>query len=437
MKVIQFFLGLLVVPSLWTCEPKEVGIQIDEKGVAIRLPYFWKTSISNGPRAFGLAHGYLQDGGILCVAMRQSTKPLFAVSGEQYLQCIDAATGKVRWKWDDKLDGQSYFSTYRGVLFYEQTMLFYDSPYQYGIDFITGQTRWKLKRPNPNFGPFATQAGRYFFCGANNMAVTQQDLVEMSVFRGDILTGLVKEVVKPSYSTEFTYSSHEKEIGWVLSTTPVIRGTDTLLVVPHSEFGPVITYLYDNNSRSLFGLYNLTRQQWIYQRIPLSSQETGGTTALPPVIDNDKVYIATAYSIGCFDLMTGKRIWLHRISYASTFSNIMIQEGKLLANCNDAKLYCLDPETGATLWSQKSSAIGSDLYYQDGVVYYIASKNLLAVEVATGKLLWDLPCPDAQEENRPDSWFAGFVTGTPGKGGEKGRIYATTNLNLYCFEAAK
>lgn len=438
MKVTRLFLGLLVVPNLWTCQLKEVGIQLDDSGVAIRLPYFWKTAVTDGTLAFGLAQGCMYDGGILCMGRHKSTKTdLYTQYGEPHLLYIDVATGQVRWQWYDKLDGQIEFAIKKSVAFYEQTMLVYNEPYQYGIDVRSGQTRWKLKRPNPNFGPIATQEGRYFFCGANNMAATQQDLVERSVYRGDIVTGSVEEVVKPAYSREFTYHSREKEIGTIVSVTPVVRGADTLLIVPHSEFGPRVPD-YTSTDRSLFGLYNLTKRQWVYERIPLSSAEMGGTTALPPLVDKDRIYMSSLTNIGCFDLMTGKRIWFYRIApVVSAFSDMILADGKLLANGFNAILYCLDPETGVTLWSQKSSGIGSNLYYHDGVVYYIASKNLLAVEVATGKLLWDLPCPDAQEENRPDSWFAGFVTGTPARNGEKGRIYATTNLNLYCFEAAR
>jgi hypothetical protein len=70
-------------------------------------------------------------------------------------------------------------------------------------------------------------------------------------------------------------------------------------------------------------------------------------------------------------------------------------------------------------------------------VYYIASQDLLATRVSDGKLLWKLLCPDYYTEKRGDSWFMGFVTGLPGKNGKKGRIFASTNLNVYCFEAAQ
>jgi outer membrane protein assembly factor BamB len=97
----------------------------------------------------------------------------------------------------------------------------------------------------------------------------------------------------------------------------------------------------------------------------------------------------------------------------------------------------LDTNTGSKLWELQSSAMASDLYHQDGMVYWIRSKNLLAADLATGKNLWDMASLDRKEENRPDSWYGGFVTGIPSKDGKKGKIFATTNLNLYCFEAIR
>lgn len=191
-------------------------------------------------------------------------------------------------------------------------------------------------------------------------------------------------------------------------------------------------------NRCFLSLYNLSQHKWMYERAELSRAELGGTTSIMPIVISNRIYVTVLPSVHCFDLMTGKRIWDTLLEQRLTgFSDLIMADNKLLANSLLARLHCLDPQTGAVLWSQKSSAVGSDLYYQDGVVYYIASKNLLAVEVATGKLLWDLPSPDAREEKRSDSWFGGFVTGVPGKNGQKGKIYATTNLNLYCFDAAR
>lgn len=156
-----------------------------------------------------------------------------------------------------------------------------------------------------------------------------------------------------------------------------------------------------------------------------------------PNIIGDKVYYAVNMWVGCYELMTGKRLWFLRVTPSSLFSDMIVAEGKLLANGQNAKLYAIDPETGSVPWVQRSSGFSSALHYQDGVVYYIETKLLIATRVSDGKVLWALECPDAYTENRTDSWITGFVTGVPGKNGRKGRIFVSTNLNVYCFEAAQ
>jgi outer membrane protein assembly factor BamB len=213
-----------------------------------------------------------------------------------------------------------------------------------------------------------------------------------------------------------------------------VQGADTLLLVSYNLPDP--RPAFTSTASGYFSLYNVTQKKWVYEQMPMVNQDEAGAGNHSAII-GDKVYYTIDMWVGCFELMTGKRVWMKRITPASVFSDMIVAEGKLLANGQDAKLYCLDPETGNILWRQESSGIGSSLFYLNGVVYYIASKNLLAADVATGKLLWNLPCPDARVAGRTDSWFSGFVTGLPALNGHKARIFASTNLNVYCFEAIR
>jgi outer membrane protein assembly factor BamB len=222
---------------------------------------------------------------------------------------------------------------------------------------------------------------------------------------------------------------------------PFVRGADTLLLVSYDL--PDIRPYYQNTPTSGYlSLYNFTQKRWVYERMPMLSDvklgvesEAGGGNY--PNIIGDKVYYAVNMWVGCYELMTGKRVWFQRVTPASLFTDLIVAEGKLLANGQNAKLYALDPITGNILWKQRSSGFSSALHYQDGVVYYVATNILIATRVSNGEVLWALDSPDAYMEKRSDSGFSGFVTGLPGKNGKKGRIFASTNLNVYCFEAAQ
>ena len=96
----------------------------------------------------------------------------------------------------------------------------------------------------------------------------------------------------------------------------------------------------------------------------------------------------------------------------------------------------LDPETGVTLWTLKTSTGCNEITSLDGVVYWKdrGDGKLYAIEAATGTLLWRLDDPDPEE----NSWWSSAGIGVlPGENGEKGKIYAGTHMRLYCYEAAR
>jgi outer membrane protein assembly factor BamB len=253
---------------------------------------------------------------------------------------------------------------------------------------------------------------------------------------GDLNSEKILELTKPSYSSEFTaYNGEETYIGSIYRHITFLAGTDMMLLIPYDEIGPQVKY---NNTRSFFVLYNVTQKKWIYNRASLSVEEDGGAPSLMPIIDIDKVFLTSLNSVGCFDLMTGKRIWQYRLTSEQMIGLDIIKiDNKLIINGSDGILYCMNAVTGAMLWSKGSVATNSDLYHQDGVIYGIRGDNLRAYDLQSGKLLWDMPSLDAKVENQLGSIYNGFVTGIPAKNGEKGRIFASTELNVYCFEAIK
>ncbi len=353
--------------------------------------------------------------------------------------------GKNAWVWNDRFMENELPFVYKYKLYSFKNMLFYKNAYLfYCINQETGKTIWK-KRWERNFGSEinTTGIGEHFYFTGTRPEIYAKERWEESIYQGDMATGEVREVAKlknfpdsvwhdPSGFDYFSRGRHMK---------PFVRGADTLLLVSYDL--PDIRPYYQNTPVSGYlSLYNLTQQKWVYERMPMLSDvklgvesEAGGGNW--PNIISDKVYFAVNMWVGCYELMTGKRLWMQRLTPASLFSDMIVAEGKLLANGMNGKLYALDPETGRTLWQQRSSGIGSALHYQDGVVYYIASQDLLATRISDGKLLWKLNCPDYYTEKRGDSWFMGFFTGLPGKNGQKGRIFASTNLNVYCYEAAQ
>lgn len=353
--------------------------------------------------------------------------------------------GKNKWVWNDLFEPNEFTSVFNRYIYAYENLLFYKNSYRfYCIDQESGRTMWK-KLWGRNFDRQITTAGLgpHFYFTGTSPELYAKNRWEESLYQGDIATGQVREVAKLKTFPDSVW--HDPSgFDWIArgrSIKPFVRGSDTLLLVAYDL--PDIRPYYQNTPTSGYiSLYNLTQKKWIYERMPMLSEvktgeksEAGGGNY--PNIIGDKVYYAVNMWVGCYELMTGKRLWFLRVTPSSLFSDLIVAEGKLLANGQNAKLYAIDPETGSVPWVQRSSGFSSALHYQDGVVYYIETKLLIATRVSDGKVLWALECPDAYTENRTDSWITGFVTGVPGKNGRKGRIFVSTNLNVYCFEAAQ
>jgi outer membrane protein assembly factor BamB len=422
--------------GLLACNPEKITTQTDGDGVVRQLPFVWKSSISNGLRGYGMYRGYVIEGkGVLCVSMKESPDQN-RTQGNQYLQLKSLSTGETLWSWDD-LFNKRIGSLRQSVKLYDGKMLIHDGTSDYLIDSKLGKTIWKTKNDLPSSGPHPAFLNDKFFVTSNTHASSNNGRMEEGIFEGDATTGNLRELVKPNYSEEYAIHRPNSEyyIGSLINIEAFTRNNNDYLVVPHVEMGPNVKY---NDNRAYFGVYNLSQNKWVYERVPLNYPDEGTSACLKPIVDGNSVYLTSLNSVACFEVLTGEKVWQHKLTEKYTGFGDFIKVGnRLILNGHDAMLYCLDTNTGSKLWTQPSSAIASDLYHQDGIIYWISTNELRAVDLETGKLCWNMKSLDTKEENRPDSWYWGFVTGIPSKDGKKGRIFATTNLNLYCFEAIR
>ncbi|WP_373330624.1 outer membrane protein assembly factor BamB family protein [Salmonirosea aquatica] len=439
----QGVLFLLLLGGLFNCKRPEDKVLKDADGVVTKLPHIWKSSTSlDGAKNTSMFAQHVYNNRFVLAAERAATSNASTAEGLCLKRIED---GRNAWMWNDRFDKTESADVRNYKVYTYQNLLFYKNSFRfYCIDQETGKTVWR-KEWGRNFDSQITTTGLgpHFYFTGTPPEIYAKKRWEESIYQGNMATGEVREIAKLKTFPDSVW--HDPGgFAWIARgrmIEPFTKELDTLLLVSYDL--PDIRPYYQNTPGSGYlSLYNLSKRKWIYERVPLLSDiklgiesESGGGN-YPNIIGN-KVYFAVGMWVGCYELMTGKRVWFKRLTPASLFSDMIVAEGKLLANGMNAQLYALDPETGNTLWTQRSSGIGSALHYQDGVVYYIASQDLLATRVSDGKLLWKLLCPDYYTEGKDYTWFMGFVTGIPGQGGQKGKIFASTQLNVYCFEAAQ
>ena len=247
-------------------------------------------------------------------------------------------------------------------------------------------------------------------------------------YKGSMETGEIEQFLVPDFSFDHVYGERCADVTEMLPY--VIDGVLHLVVVYQEVMSS------ENVSfQSFLGLYNMETEEWVYDRMPMNEPCMYGVSLAPPVIYDGKVYANISKDLVCHDIYTGEQIWSRRFQQDFMFSGFIIEDGMLIANCEDLRIYRINPDTGGVVWVTSSAGTSGRMSYMNGIVYYVGGSTgrLHAVDASTGQIVWLLD--------------AGLISGTstrfrtnavyviPGENGEKGRVIALTPRSAYSFEA--
>jgi outer membrane protein assembly factor BamB len=135
--------------------------------------------------------------------------------------------------------------------------------------------------------------------------------------------------------------------------------------------------------------------------------EGSGTIASTPLVDGDRLFVATAQSSGvfgkafgklyCLDSATGKKQWEFDDGGAlkQVFSSPCLAEGRLYVGegfhqDSECKLYCLDAATGQKLWDfpTKSHTESSPTVANGKIFFGAGDDGVYCLDAVTGKEHW-------------------------------------------------
>ena len=422
---------LICIVLVYGCKPIP-EIEMGPKGEIISKPSLWASAINEGKlMGNGVNASIIYKGYVLCPGVLAHLPPINNFS-RGAMNMMDIETGKIQWNWKDYMRSNDALDLYIHYVV-GKYLITTDGPSSHCIDIEIGKTVWKkIKRDGLTANPIVTGIGdKYFFCGRKYSQADTQSIG--AVYMGNVLEPTEEElIVTPLLPKELPGET------WIgAGATSLLAFTynkDTCLVIDYQTGSPPYN---QNIIRSVYGLYNVSKRQWIYANKPLTAPNYGTTVDGLPVIYNGRVYHSAGRYFTCHDLATGAKVWERAFGGNFLFSGFIIADGIIVANSEDTYIYGLDPITGSERWREKSSGTSTRLVYQDGVVYYAGGGDglLHAVDVQTGKHLWKLQSPDFRTNS--DAYFWGMVAGLPAQNGKKGRIFASTGLNVYCYEAVK
>ncbi|NLA37785.1 MAG: PQQ-binding-like beta-propeller repeat protein, partial [Methanomicrobiales archaeon] len=211
--------------------------------------------------------------------------------------------------------------------------------------------------------------------------------------------------------------------------------------------------------------------------------ETGEFAEGSPAVHNGKVFVPTwpdmnfadANPMGlvCYDATTGAELWTNELGGAGigSVSGVAIENGRVYLGGTDGCLYCVDEETGETLWESDRidetawfGLTSSPLVY-DGVIYTLsASDGVLHAFNLDGTVAWifetgngvlsftspsacdgkiycagnrsQIFCIDPSTQSAVWTFYQGGSVKSSPVIGEDGIVYFTTSSRLYALDGA-
>ncbi|MEZ4773426.1 MAG: PQQ-binding-like beta-propeller repeat protein [Bacteroidia bacterium] len=137
------------------------------------------------------------------------------------------------------------------------------------------------------------------------------------------------------------------------------------------------------------------------------------------------------FSLRCYDRQTGVLRWQRNIPNGVGTSGVVITGDKVLVNDGDnfaQKLHLFDIETGSRIWQSEVIETYSRLVVHKGVIYATGDRELKAINLEDGKLLWSIPSPHAKTIS--GAFFAPVVAIDP----KTDRLFTSDYVYAMCYQ---
>lgn len=406
---------IIITSCFFGC--KKEDIKKDGTGAVIEKSYKWKAPLTENDWIWSAdVQVPIFDGKFITATHFEANAKLAA---------LDIYTGETEWEWDDYigLDVEDVFLDMMWPYVFDNLLTFQKGSRSYCIDMSTGQTKWKLQAEQ-SFGTHLTgKEEEYLLTGFEG-----RDTLGLEVYyklSRNIRTGeLMDQLPLP----EFELFENTANIG--------LRGVGGVLF----EDSGKKYFLFDYNkyedhwvATPFISLFNRTDNIWEYTEKQVLPKHRTNTFTNFPAIEDEIIVTSIGNYICANDLWTGDSIWTFECGGGFLFGGFFIHEGRIYAMAEAEALYCFDLHTGSVIWRQDHDGLGttSKMSHLNGVIYFSSggSGTLMAVDMATGDIIWNLKTPDGQPYKE--------VAVYPGDTDSGPIILTATYQNAYCFEAVR
>jgi len=338
----------------------------------------------------------------------------------QTLNGLDVNTGEIIWTFEEDNVRNGNFSYYYNPsnnCFGNENIFFQSVDIGYFFNIKSGSfTKFNL---NDNYSQFLLNST----CINEKYFLRQREVIENG-FRTCLFYNAYSsfdDLIKLCPKLDYNKANSLNNFGGVNYYIPFKENTDILIFILYTQAVPKQYY---------WGLYNETDNKWIFDSVKIGNSTTAGFTEYY----NRKFYVTDQTNIYCYSRKTAELLWQKEFPAQIDAMNIIEDHNKIIINCVNYTSYCINADSNTQIWQENTAASTSNIYYQDGVVYFIGGDTgkLHALDINTGKHYWKVVVPHL---DGPGSSFSKHVGGMPAQNGKKGKIFTSSFTRAYCFEA--
>ncbi|MDX2249884.1 MAG: PQQ-binding-like beta-propeller repeat protein [Bacteroidia bacterium] len=324
------------------------------------------------------------------------------------LMGLNAETGNVEWKWtylhpnSNKVGPKDYQYSFNGTLVYSTKGQIY------GVNIKTGTVQWSN---------LIYENSRDYNEGWSDLVINLFVEPQANKYYNEHLG--VANVQSGAWKTGYTLIGDEIWRPGVSSFTGMISAeTDTLLYFSGTYYRPDSL-----QSKPFLKGYNITTDTLLFEH---EGPESFGFLEI-----YEDYLLAGGTYLRCYDRQTGVLRWQQNIPNGVNSSGVVITGDKVLVNDGDnfaQKLHLFDIETGSRIWQSEVIETSSRLVVHKGVIYATGDRELKAINLEDGKLLWSIPSPHAKTIS--GAFFAPVVAIDP----KTDRLFTSDYVYAMCYQ---